>query len=41
MHHGGEKRKKKMFAKLFVYWCLYMLIQQVLSNKKSFIWYKL
>ena len=29
MHHGGEKNE--VFVALFMYWCLYMLIWQVLS----------
>ena len=39
MHH--EEEKKESVCSFFVYWCLYMFIQQVLSIQALFIWYEL
>ena len=39
MYHGGEK--KEAFVALFMYWCLYTLIQQVLSIHALIIGYEL
>jgi hypothetical protein len=36
-----EEREKPLFIALSIYWCLHMLIQQVLSIEALFIEYKL
>ena len=41
MQHKGNSKKESVRVAWFMYWCLYMVVQQVMSIQSLHIWYEL